>query len=163
MAVRYVSIRAPIEIGLSYMIKARVEWMRDERKADLELCELNELFFKTRPKEIFLQFTLEMKVEGDNVFIEGEEKILGKVRKKVASLSSIPSGGLQLPSSLRSFTIAVLVGDLVQKDSRKNKSPYHLRQVATSDDRVVLQWICTQYIVVLYQCNILNWLNFLRA
>ena len=52
MTVRYVWVRAPVEIGLSFMLKSRVEWLRDERKAKMDLCELQEIFFDTEPKEI---------------------------------------------------------------------------------------------------------------
>ena len=148
------------------MLKSRVEWLRDERKAETELCELQEIFFETKPKEIldklnekkfklldFLQFTLEIKIEDNSLIIDGEEKILGKIREKVATLSSVPSGDLQLPNSLRFLTTAVLVGDLIQLDTRKNKSPFHLRQVATEDGKVLLQWVCTQDIEVLDQRN----------
>ena len=94
-----------------------------------------------------------MKIEDNTLIIEGEEKILGKIREKVATLSSVPLGGLQFPNSLRFLKIAVLVGDLIQLDTRKNKSPYLLRQVATEDDQVLLQWVCTQDIEVLDQRN----------
>ena len=60
---------------------------------------------------------------------------------------------MQLPDSLRFLKIAVLVGDLIQLDTRKNKSPFHLRQVATQDDQVLLLWVCTQDIEVLDQRN----------
>ena len=60
---------------------------------------------------------------------------------------------MQLPNSLRFLKIAVLVGDLIQLDTWKNKSPFHLRQVATEDDQVPLQWVCTQDIKVLDQRN----------
>ena len=43
-----------------------------------------------------------------------------------------------------------MVGDLIQLDNRKGKTPYHLRQVAAADD-VLLQWVCTQDIEVLDQ------------
>ena len=92
---------------------------------------------------------LEMKIEDSDVFIEGDEKILGRIREKVGTLASVPSSGGQLPSSLRSFSVAILVRDLVQVDSRKNKIEYHLRQVATADDRVMLQWVCTQDLQVI--------------
>ena len=110
MAARYIWVRAPIEIGLSFIINARVEWLRDEKKAVIELIELQELFFETRPKEIldqlnmkklklldFIEFTLEMKIEDNTLVIEGEDKFLGKVREKVATLSSVPSGGFLTP------------------------------------------------------------------
>ena len=96
---------------------------------------------------------LEMKIEDSDVFIEGDEKILGRIREKVGTLASVPSSSGQLPSSLRSFSVAILVRDLVQVDSRKNKIEYHLRQVATADDRVMLQWVCTQDLQVINQRN----------
>ena len=134
------------------MIKTHVEWMKDEKRAEIVLSEIDQLCFENRSKDIleqlnekkcklldFMQFKLEMKIEDSNLIIEGEEKILGKVREKVATLASVPSSGLQLPSSLRSFSMANLVGHLVKKDSRKNKNQYHLRQVTTADDRMMLQ------------------------
>ena len=84
------------------------------------------------------------------MFIEGHEPILGKVREKVGTLASVPSW--QLPSSLQSFSVAVLVGDLVQKDSRKNKTEYHLRQTS-SEDQVILQWVYTQDVQLIDQKN----------
>ena len=94
-----------------------------------------------------------MKIKDKDVFIEGHEKILGKVKEKIGTLASVPSSGWQLPSLHKSFSVAILVGDLVQKDSRKNKNQYHFRQVATADDRVMLQWVCTQDLQVIDQRN----------
>ena len=100
MAARYIWVRAPVEIGLSFMINSRVEWLRDEKKAVIELIELQELFFETRPKEIldqlndkkfklldFIEFTMEFKIEDNTLVVEGEETILGKFKEKVATLS----------------------------------------------------------------------------
>ena len=158
-------VKVPVELGLAFMIKTRVEWKENEKKAEVILNEVEELCFKTRPKDIlehlnekkcklldFIQFDLERKVEDKDVFIEGHEKILGKVKEKLGTLASVPSGW-QLPSSLKSFSVAILVGDLVQKDSRKNKNEYHLCQVATADDHAVLQWVCTQDLQVIDQRN----------
>ena len=70
------------------------------KKALIELIELQELFFETRPKEIldqlntkkfrlleFIEFTMEFKFEDNTLFVEGEETILGKFKEKVATLS----------------------------------------------------------------------------
>ena len=126
-------VKVPVELGLAFMIKTQVEWMENEKKAEVILNEVEELCFENWPKDIlehlnekkcklldFIQFDLEMKIEDKDVFIEGHEKILGKVKEKIGTLASVPSGW-QLPSSLKLFYVAFLVGDLVQKDSRKNK------------------------------------------
>ena len=44
----------------------------------------------------------------------------------------------------------MLVGDLVQKDTLKNKNEYHLR-ATTIDDEVTLQWVCTQDMMLIDQ------------
>ena len=62
MAVRYVWFRAPVEIGLSFMLKSRLEWLRDERKAEMELCELQEIFFDTKPKEMLDKLQKKLKL-----------------------------------------------------------------------------------------------------
>ena len=91
-----------------------------------------------------------MVIEEKDVFIQGQEVILGTVKEKVGTLSAIPSGWSELPSSLQSFNVAVLVGDLIQKDNRRNKDEYHLRQTS-AEDQVILQWVCTQDIHLLDQ------------
>ena len=76
--------------------------------------------------------------------------MLCKFKEGVAKLSSIPPSGYTLPNSLKSLKTAILVGDLIQLDNRKGKTPYHLRQVAAADD-VLLQWVSTQDIEILDQ------------
>ena len=99
-------VKAPIELGLAFMVKTRVEWMDNDKKAEIVLNEVDELCFENRSKDIlehlnenkcklldFIQFTLEMKIEDSDVFKEGDEKILGRIREKVGTLSSVPSSG----------------------------------------------------------------------
>ena len=46
------------------------------------------------------------------------------------------------PSSLKSFSSGVLVGDVTQRDIRKNKSSYQLKSTSV-EDQVVLIWVNT--------------------
>ena len=149
-------VRTPVELGLKYMIRTRLEWMMSEKKAEVVVEDVKELCFETKPTEVlqrlndkkcklldFLQISLKMVIEEKDVFIQGEQAILGSVKEKVGTLSSAPTGWSELPSSLQIFEVAVLIGDLIQKDARRNKTEYHLRQTS-AEDQVILQWVCTQ-------------------
>ena len=139
MAQRYMYVRVPVEQGLAYMIKTRLEWMESEKKAEIVVEDVNELCFENKPKDErlnekkcklldFLQFSLKMVIEEKDVFIQGQEAILGNVKEKVGTLSAVPSGWSEFPFSLQSFNVAVLARDLIQEDSRllqKTKSSFN--------------------------------------
>ena len=46
----------------------------------------------------------------------------------------------EFPVSLKTFESAVLIGDISQRDIRRNKSSYQLRNTSVEDE-VVLMWI----------------------
>lgn len=163
MATRYIYVRAPVEIGLNFFLNARIEWLRDEKKALITETNLQEIKFENRPKDIleqlnnkkcklldYIELDIKFEFEDSTLIIVGEETMLGKFKEGVAKLSSIPPSGYTLPNSLKSLKTAILVGDLIQLDNRKGKTPYHLRQVAAADD-VLLQWVSTQDIEILDQ------------
>ena len=123
MAQRYMYVRVPVEQGLAYMIKTRLEWMESEKKAEIVVEDVNELCFEKKPIDV-----------------------LERLNKKKCKLLVWS----ELPSSLQSFDVPVLVGDLIQTDNRRNKNEYHLRQTS-SEDQVILQWVCSQDIQLIDQ------------
>ena len=159
----FMYVRVPVEVGLAYMIKTRLEWMESEKKAEIVVEDVNELCFEKKPIDVlerlnkkkcklldFLQISLKMVIEEKDVFIQGQQEFLGSVKEKVGTLSAVPMGWSELPSSLQLFDVPVLVGDLIQTDNRRNKNEYHLRQTS-AEDQVILQWVCTQDIHLLDQ------------
>ena len=56
----------------------------------------------------------------------------------------------ELPSSLKTFQTAVLVGDISQRDTRKKKNVYQLRTSSVGDE-VLLEWVNVDDLLVLNQ------------
>ena len=137
--------------------------MKAEKKVEVELEDLKELSFDTRPSEIterlnegkcrlldYLKINIAMVIEGRVIYIQGNQEILDSMKHKIGTLAIDPVGWAEIPSSLKSFEIAVLVGDRIQKDTRKNKNEYHLR-TTTIDDKVAWQWVNTQDMMLIDQ------------
>ena len=153
----------PIEIGLEFLISSRVQWIESERKIAVKTETLKELKFDAVPKEVvqklnarkkkmldFLQIELQMVLEGVSLFLEGQQDVLGKSKHLIGLLEKEPEDWKELPSSLKTFDSAVLVGDISQRDVRKNKNVYQLR-TSSVDDEILLEWVNVDDLLVLNQ------------
>ena len=72
----------------------------------------------------FLQINLQMLLEEASLFLVGQQDILGTSKHLIGTLEKEPEDWKELPSSLKTFDSAVLVGDISQRDVRKNKNVY---------------------------------------
>ena len=154
---------SPIEIGLEFLISSRVQWIQSERKIAVKTETLQDLKFDAVPGEVmqklnaqkkkmldFLQIKMQMVVEGALLVLEGQQDILGKSRHLIGTLEKEPEDWKELPSSLKTFESAVLVGDISQRDVRKNKNVYQLRTSSVGDE-VFLEWVNVDDLLVLNQ------------
>ena len=49
---RFMFVRMPVELGLEYMIRTRLEWMMSEKKAEVVVEDVKELCFETKLTEV---------------------------------------------------------------------------------------------------------------
>ena len=68
--------------------------------------------------------------------------MLGSSKTLLGTLEKVVESFTDFPSSLKSFSSGVLVGDVTQRDIRKNKSSYQLKSTSV-EDQVVLIWVNT--------------------
>ena len=98
----------------------------------------------------FLQLQLQMVLEGASLYVVGKEEILGTSKTLVGTLEREPETWNELPTSLKTFDSAILVGDISQRDVRKNKNIYQLRTTSL-DDEMILQWVNVEDLQVINQ------------
>ena len=113
----------------------------------MEFRKLNEKKMKMMD---FLQIQLDMILEGTKLYVVAKEEILGASKTLVGTLEKEPSSWSEFPVSLRVFDSAILVGDISQRDIRKNKNVYQLR-MTSSEDEMILMWINVEDIQVVKQ------------
>ena len=89
-------------------------------------------------------------LKGASLFLEGQQDILGKSKHMIGTLEKEPEDWKELPSSLKTFDSAVLVGDISQRDVRKNKNVYQLRTSSVGDE-ILLEWVNIDDLLVLNQ------------
>ena len=153
----------PIEIGLEFLLSSRIQWIACERKIAVKKETLKELQFDAVPGEVvqklnaqkkkmldFLQIQFQMVLEGASLFLEGQQDILGTSKHLIGVLEKEPENWKELPSSLKTFDSAVLVGDISQRDIRRNKNVYQLR-TSWVEDEIILEWVNMDDLLVLNQ------------
>ena len=151
------------ELGLEFLLSSRLQWIECERKIAVKAEDLKELKFDAVPEEVvqklnaqkkkmldFLQIRLQMVLEGASLFLVGQQDILGTSKNLVGTLAKEPEDWKELPSSLQTFDSAVLVGDIFQRDVRRNKNVYQLR-TSSLDDEIILEWVNVDDLLVLNQ------------
>ena len=84
------------------------------------------------------------------MYLVGQQDILGTSKNLVGTLAKEPEDWKELPSSLQTFDSAVLVGDIFQRDVRRNKNVYQLR-TSSLDDEIILEWVNVDDLLVLNQ------------
>ena len=90
----------------------------------------------------YVMLKLEMVLEGEQIFVVATEQVLGSSKTLLGTLEKVVESFTDFPSSLKSFSSGVLVGDVTQRDIRKNKSSYQLKSTSV-EDQVVLIWVNT--------------------
>ena len=143
----------PIELGLEFLLSSRMQWIECERKIAVKAEDLKELKFDAVPKVVvqklnsqkkkmldFLQIKLQMVLEGASLYLVGQQDILGTSKHLIGTLEKEPEDWKELPVSLKTFDSVVLVGDISQRDVRKNKNVYQLR-TSSLDDEIIIGWV----------------------
>ena len=160
---RYSFCFVPVEIGLDFLLQSRVEWIKNERKIDVKMENLQDLKFDSLPGEVveklneqkkkmldFLTIEIEMVLDEKLLFVQGQQDILGQMRHQIGTLASEPLDWKEFPPSLKTFQTAILVGDITQRDTRKNKNNYQLRTSSVGDE-VLLQWVNSDDLIMVNQ------------
>ena len=152
---RYSFIFVPVELGLEFLLTSRIKWLENELKIKTKPEIVKELKFDGVPETVLMglnekKFTLldyvmlklEMILEGKQLFVVATQEVLGSSKTLLGTLEKVVESFTDFPSSLKSFSSGVLVGDVTQRDIRKNKSSYQLKSTSV-EDQVVLIWVNT--------------------
>ena len=152
---RYSFIFVPVELGLEFLLTSRIKWLENELKIKTKPEIVKELKFDGVPESVleglnekkftlldYVMLTLEMVLEGEQIFVVATEQVLGSSKTLLGTLEKVVESFTDFPSSLKSFSSGVLVGDVTQRDIRKNKSSYQLKSTSV-EDQVVLIWVNT--------------------
>ena len=152
---RYSFIFVPVELGLEFLLTSRIKWLENELKIKTKPEIVKELKFDGVPESVleglnekkftlldYVMLTLEMVLEGEQIFVVATEQVLGSSKTLLGTLEKVVESFTDFPSSLKSLSSGVLVGDITQRDIRKNKSSYQLKSTSV-EDQVVLIWVNT--------------------
>ena len=140
-----------------------MNWVECEKKIKVKASDLKELQFDGVPEEVvrklnekkkkmldFLQLQFQMVLEGASLYVVGKEEILGTSKTLVGTLEKEPETWNEFPTSLKTFDSAILVGDISQRDVRKNKNIFQLRTTSL-DDEMILEWVNVEDLQVINQ------------
>ena len=153
----------PVELGLEFLLTARINWLENETKVEIKPLVVKELKFDSMPEDVlqmlndkkltlmdFLMMKMEMVLEGKELFVVASEEVLGSSKTLLGTLENVVESWSDFPVSLKTFSSAVLIGDISQRDIRRNKSAYQLRNTSVEDE-VVLIWVNIEDIKVVKQ------------
>ena len=153
----------PVELGLEFLLTARISWLENEMKVKIIPLIVKELKFDSVPEDVlqmlndrkltlmdFVTMKMEMVLEGKELFVVASEEVLGSSKTLLGTLENVVEAWSDFPVSLKTFSSAVLIGDITQRDTRKNKSAYQLRNTSVEDE-VVLIWVNIDDIKVVTQ------------
>ena len=153
----------PVELGLEFLLTARINWLENELKVKIKPVIVKELKFDSVPENVlqmmndrkltlmdFVMMKMEMVLEGKELFVLASEEVLGSSKTLLGTLENVVEAWSDFPVSLKTFSSAVLIGDITQRDTRKNKSAYQLRNTSVEDE-VVLIWVNIDDIKVVTQ------------
>ena len=152
---RYSFIFVPVELGLEFLLTSRIKWLENELKIKTKPEIVKELKFDGVPESVleglnekkftlldYVMLKLEIVLEGEQIFVVATEQVLGSSKTLLGTLEKVVESFTEFPSSLKSLSSGVLVGDITQRDIRKNKSSYQLKSTSV-EDQVVLIWVNT--------------------
>ena len=153
---RYSYIFVPVEIGLEFLLSARLRWLEQELKINTTADSVNEMRFDGIPGTVleemnkkkytlldYMMLKLEMVLENEKVFVVATEPILGSSKTLLGTLEKQSEDFTDFPSSLKNFESGILVGDVTQRDTRLNKCSYQLKSTAV-EDQVLLIWVSNE-------------------
>ena len=153
----------PVELGLEFLLTARIGWLENETKVKVKTLLVKEFKFDSMPEDVllklndrkltlmdFLMMKLEMVLEGKELFVMASEEVLGSSKTLLGTLENEVESWSDFPVSLKTFSSAILIGDIAQRDIRRNKSAYQLRNTSVEDE-VVLIWVNIEDIKVVKQ------------
>ena len=163
---RYSYIFLPVEIGLEFLLTARLRWLEQELKIKTTAECVNEMKFDGIPGTVleemnkkkytlldYMMLKLEMVLENEKVFVVATEPILGSSKTLLGTLEKQSEDFTDFPSSLKCFESGVLVGDVTQRDTRQNKCSYQLKSTAV-EDQVLLIWVSNEDLKLVNQKKI---------
>ena len=143
----------PVELGLEFLLTSRINWIENELKVKTKPVIVKELKFDGVPENVlqlmnekkltlmdFVMMKMEMILEGKELFVLATEEFLGSSKTLLGTLEKVVESFTDFPVSLKTFSSAVLIGDITQRDTRKKKSSYQLRSTSVEDE-VVLIWV----------------------
>ena len=127
---RYSFVFVPIEIGLEFLLSARMRWLEQELKIKITVESVNEMKFDGLPATVleemntkkytlldYLMLKLEMIVENKEVFVVANEPVLGTSKTLLGTMEKKSEGN-------KSWFV---VGEEKQKEitnvGKKNKMP----------------------------------------
>ena len=150
---RYSYIFVPVEIGLEFLLSARLRWLEQELKIKTTDNCVHEMKFDGIPGTVleemnkkkytlldYMMLKLEMLLENEKIFVVATEPILGSSKTLLGTLEKKSEDFTDFPSSLKNFESGILVGDVTQRDTRLNKCSYQLKSTAV-EDQVLLIWM----------------------
>ena len=153
---RYSYIFVPVEIGLEFLLSARLRWLEQELNIKTKAECVNEMRFDGIPATVleemnkkkytlldYVMLKLEMVLENEKVFVVATEPVLGSSKTLLGTLEKQSEDFTDFPSSLKNFESGVLVGDVTQRDTRLNKCSYQLKSTAV-EDQVLLIWVSNE-------------------
>ena len=163
---RYSYIFVPVEIGLEFLLSARLRWLEQELKINTTAECVNEMRFDGIPETVleemnkkkytlldYVMLKLDMVLENDKVFVVATEPILGSSKTLLGTLEKQSEDFTDFPSSLKCLESGVLVGDVTQRDTRRNKCSYQLKSTAV-EDQVLLIWVSNEDLKLVNQKKI---------
>ena len=163
---RYSYVFVPVEIGLEFLLSARMRWLEQELKIKITVECVNEMKFDGLPETVleemntkkytlldYMMLKLEMVVENEKVFVVATEPVLGTSKTLLGTMEKKSEDFTGFPSSLQCFDSGVLVGDVSQRDTRRNKSSYQLKSTAV-EDQVLLIWVSNEDLKLVNQKKI---------
>ena len=150
---RYSYIFVPVELGLEFLLTSRLRWLENEVKIKTKPECVNEMRFDGIPENVLLglnekkytlldyvMLQLEMILEKEQIFVVATEPLLGSSKTLIGTLEKQAETFTDFPSSLKSFESGILVGDVTQRDTRRNKCSYQLKSTSV-EDQVLLIWV----------------------
>ena len=153
---RYSYIFVPVEIGLEFLLTSRLRWLENELKIKTKPESVNEMQFDGIPETVLegmnekkytlldhVMLKLEMVLEKEKVFVVATEPVLGSSKTLLGTLEKQSETFTDFPSSLKCFESGILVGDVTQRDTRRNKCSYQLKSTAV-EDQVLLIWVSNE-------------------
>ena len=163
---RYSYIFVPVEIGLEFLLSARLRWLEQELNIKTKAECVNEMRFDGIPATVleemnkkkytlldYVMLKLEMVLENEKVFVVATEPVLGSSKTLLGTLEKQSEDFTDFPSSLKCFESGILVGDVTQRDTRQNKCSYQLKSTAV-EDQVLLIWVSNEDLKLVNQKKI---------